>query len=131
VITGVVLLVAIFRIQLALSVHRNSFTRDEDDHIYSGYMSRKHGDCGLNPKHPPLVKLVAALPLLYLPVKLPALQNRFFKLEGFLGGKEFFFNNDAEECCSGRAWRRGSSRCCWRYWCSWRWRKCLAPGPDS
>lgn len=81
---------------MALSVHRNSFTWDEDDHIYAGYMSWKHGDFGLNPEHPPLVKLVAALPLLHMPVKMPALQNRFFKLEGFLGGKEFFFNNDAD-----------------------------------
>lgn len=96
VIAGVVLLVGVFWIQLALSVHRNSFTWDEDDHIYSGYRSWKHGDFGLNPEHPPLVKLVAALPLLHLPVKMPALQNRFFKLEGFLGGKEFFFNNDAD-----------------------------------
>ncbi len=31
-----------------------------------------------------------------MPVKMPALQNRFFKLEGFLGGKEFFFKNDAD-----------------------------------
>ena len=93
---GVALLIAIFWLQLALSVHRNSFTWDEDDHIYSGYMSWKHADFGLNPEHPPLVKLVAALPLLHLPVKMPALQNRFFKLEGFLGGKEFFFNNDAD-----------------------------------
>jgi 4-amino-4-deoxy-L-arabinose transferase-like glycosyltransferase len=96
VFTGAALLIAIFWLQLALSVHRNSFTWDEDDHIYSGYMSWKHGDFGLNPEHPPLVKLVAALPLLHLPIKMPALQNRFFKLEGFLGGKEFFFNNDAD-----------------------------------
>jgi len=27
-------------------VCRNSFTWDEDDHIYSGYMSWKHGDFG-------------------------------------------------------------------------------------
>jgi hypothetical protein len=96
VITGVVVLIGMFWLQLALSVHRNSFTWDEDDHIYSGYMSWKHGDFGLNPEHPPLVKLVATLPLLHLPVKMPALQNRFFRLEGFLGGKEFFFNNDAD-----------------------------------
>jgi hypothetical protein len=85
VITGVVVLIGMFWLQLALSVHRNSFTWDEDDHIYSGYMSWKHGDFGLNPEHPPLVKLVATLPLLHLPVKMPALQNRFFRLEGFLG----------------------------------------------
>jgi 4-amino-4-deoxy-L-arabinose transferase-like glycosyltransferase len=58
-------------------------------------MSWKHADFGLNPEHPPLVKLVAALPLLDMPIKMPVLQNRFFKLEAFLGGKDFFFKNDA------------------------------------
>jgi hypothetical protein len=69
---------------------------DEDDYIYSGYMSWKHGDFGLNPEHPPLVSLVTALSLLHLAVKMPALQSRLFKLEGFLGGREFFSNNDAD-----------------------------------
>jgi hypothetical protein len=132
VITGVVLLVAISWIQLALSVHRNSFTWDEDDHIYAGYMSWKHGDFGLNPEHPPLVKLIAALPLLHLPAKMPALQNRFFKLEGFLGGKEFFFNNNDADGMLFRARLAVSFFAALRrYWCSWRRRKCLAPGRDS
>jgi hypothetical protein len=60
-------------------------------------MSWKHADFGLNPEHPPLVKLVAALPLLNLPLKMPALQNRFFKLEAFLGDKDFLFQNDANQ----------------------------------
>lgn len=89
-------MLVILWLQLVLSVRQNSFTWDEDDHIYSGYMSWKQGDFGLNPEHPPLVKLLAAIPLLHLPIKMPALQNRFFKLEAFLGGKEFFFKNDAD-----------------------------------
>jgi hypothetical protein len=56
--------------------------------IYAGYMSWRHSDFGLNPEHPPLVKLVAALPLLRMPVRVPALQGRFFKHEAFLGGKD-------------------------------------------
>jgi len=83
-------------LQLALSVRQNSFTWDEDNHIYAGYMSWKHGDFGLNPEHPPLVKLLAAVPLLNMELKMPALQDRFFKLEAFLGGKDFFFRNDAD-----------------------------------
>ncbi|HEY1265600.1 MAG TPA: glycosyltransferase family 39 protein, partial [Terriglobales bacterium] len=78
-------------------MRRNSITWDEDDHIYAGYMSLKHGDFGLNPEHPPLVKMLAALPLLDLPLKMPALQARFFKIEAFLGGKEFIFQNDFEQ----------------------------------
>jgi len=33
---------------------------DEDDIIYAGYTTSKHGDFGLNPEHPPLVKLLAS-----------------------------------------------------------------------
>jgi hypothetical protein len=88
-------LLAVLLLQLAFSAQRNSITWDEDDHIYAGYMSWKHADFGLNPEHPPLVKLVAALPLLDMPLKMPVLQDRFFKHEAFLGGKDFFFKNDA------------------------------------
>ncbi|HYL83709.1 MAG TPA: tetratricopeptide repeat protein [Candidatus Angelobacter sp.] len=93
---GVISLLALLFLQLALSARRNSITWDEDNHIYAGYMSWKNGDFGLNPEHPPLVKLLAALPLRSMQLKLPAMQNRFFKIEAFLGGKEFLFKNDAD-----------------------------------
>jgi len=93
---GIAVLLAILFFQLAFSVRRNSITWDEDDHIYSGCMSWKHADFGLNPEHPPLVKLVAAIPLLRMPLHLPVLQNRFFKHEAFLGGKDFLFKNDGD-----------------------------------
>jgi len=89
------LLLALF-LQLAFSVHRNSITWDEDDHIFAGYMSWKHADFGLNPEHPPLVKLVAAIPLLNMPLNVPVLRDRFFKHEAFLDGKDFLFKNDAD-----------------------------------
>jgi hypothetical protein len=95
IVLGVCALLIVFVLQLFFSARRNSITWDEDDHIYSGYMSWKHADFGLNPEHPPLVKMVAALPLLNMPLKMPALQDRFFKLEAFLGGKDFLFKNDA------------------------------------
>ncbi|HME36274.1 MAG TPA: glycosyltransferase family 39 protein, partial [Candidatus Sulfotelmatobacter sp.] len=81
--------------QLALSVRQESITWDEDDHLYAGYMSWKAGDFGLNPEHPPLVKLLAALPVLPMQVKVPPLQGRNFKIEAFLNGKDFLFKNDA------------------------------------
>jgi 4-amino-4-deoxy-L-arabinose transferase-like glycosyltransferase len=92
---GVACLLSVLILQLALAGRANSITWDEDDHLYAGYMSWKHGDFGLNPEHPPLVKLLAAVPLLDLPLKMPPLQNRNFKHEGFLGGKDFLFQNDA------------------------------------
>ncbi len=93
---GVAALLALLLLQLALTVRTQSITWDEDDHLYAGYMSLKTGDFGLNPEHPPLVKMLAAAPLLNMPLRLPALQNREFKHEAFLGGKEFLFKNDAD-----------------------------------
>ncbi len=95
-IAGVAALLLVLLLQLAFSVRRNSITWDEDDHIYAGYMSWKHADFGLNPEHPPLVKLIASLPLLNMQLRVPALQDRNFKHEAFLGGKEFLFKNDAD-----------------------------------
>ena len=92
---GVCGFLAIFVLQFALTASRNSITWDEDDHIFAGYMSWKHGDFGLNPEHPPLVKLVAAVPLLHLPLKVPTIRDRDFKVEAFLDGKDFIFKNDA------------------------------------
>src|SRR3954471_21851095 len=93
---GVVCLLVVLGLQLVLSVRRESQTWDEGDHIYAGYMSWKHADFGLNPEHPPLVKLIASLPLLNMDLRVPALQDRYFKHEAFLGGKDFLFKNDAD-----------------------------------
>ena len=93
---GVAALLLVLFLQLAFSTHRNSITWDEDDHIFAGYMSWKHADFGLNPEHPPLVKLVAAIPLLNMPLKVPVVQDREFKHEAFLDGKDFLFKNDAD-----------------------------------
>ncbi len=96
VVAGVAALLAILVLQLAFSIRQDSITWDEDDHIYSGYMSLKTGDFGLNPEHPPLVKMLAALPLLSMDLKVPPLQGREFKHEAFSNGKEFVFGNDAD-----------------------------------
>ncbi len=95
-VAGVVGLLAILVFQMALSIRQESITWDEDDHLYAGYMSWKTGDFGLNPEHPPMVKMLAALPILGMDLKVPPLQKRNFKLEAFLGGKDFLFKNDAD-----------------------------------
>ena len=63
-LAGVALLLAIFAAELALSTRQQSQTFDEAAHILAGYRSWKSFDFGINPEHPPLVKLVAAIPLL-------------------------------------------------------------------
>jgi hypothetical protein len=93
-VIAVFLLLAAFGLQLVLSSQRNSVTWDEGHHLYSGYRTLTHLDYGINPEVPPLVKMVAALPLLRMPLTVPPLQGRFFKDEAFLGGKDFLFDND-------------------------------------
>jgi 4-amino-4-deoxy-L-arabinose transferase-like glycosyltransferase len=82
---------------LLLSVRRQSQTWDEANHIYAGYRSWTDADFGLNPEHPPMVKLLATAPLLSAPLKTPKLEGRFFKEDAFLGGKDFLYQNDADQ----------------------------------
>jgi dolichyl-phosphate-mannose-protein mannosyltransferase len=93
---GVIGLLTALVLQLSLSVSRESPTWDEGDHIFAGYRSLTHRDFGLNPEHPPVVKMLAAAPLLSMPLKVPEVRNRFFMQEAFLDGKDFLFGNDAD-----------------------------------
>ena len=90
-------LLILLSLQLFFSVRRESQTWDEANHIFTGYRSWTHGDFGLNPEHPPLVKLLATVPLLWLPLKSPELKESFFKEDAFLRGKEFLYQNDADK----------------------------------
>ena len=93
---GVISLLAALVLQLILSVSRESPSWDEGDHIFAGYRSLTHMDFGLNPEHPPVVKMLAAAPLLSMPLKVPEVRNRSFMHEAFLDGKEFLFSNDVD-----------------------------------
>lgn len=58
------LLVALL-IQAWCSIERINLTSDEGTHLASGYSYWKTQDFRLNREHPPLVKLIASLPLLF------------------------------------------------------------------
>ena len=62
--------------------------------MYAGYRMWKSGDFGLNPEHPPLVKLLATLPVLRENLWLPPLKGIFFKGEAYLGGRDWLEHND-------------------------------------
>jgi hypothetical protein len=82
-------------VQLAGMAWANSATWDEADHTYAAYMQWRHGDFGLNAEHPPLVKFLAALPLLSMHLKEPPLADQPYRLQEVRGGKDFVFQNDA------------------------------------
>ena len=62
-IPAVALLFLIYGLEMFLSARLESQTFDEPAHLYAGYSYWLRGDFGINPEHPPLVKLVASLPL--------------------------------------------------------------------
>jgi hypothetical protein len=99
-LAGLCFLLLVLSLQLFLSVRRESQTWDEANHIFCGYRTWTHGDFGLNPEHPPLVKLLATAPLLWSQWRTPVLEERFFKEDAFLRGKEFLYQNDPEKILS-------------------------------
>ena len=94
---GAAVLLVVMLGELTFSVSRQSLSWDEGDHLFAGYMSWKTGDFGINPEHPPLVKALAALPLLSMHLKVPAPKGLpFFKDEAYFDGRDLIFNNGGE-----------------------------------
>ena len=54
-----------------LSIRDDSFTFDETAHVTAGFSYLTQKDMRLNPEHPPLIKDLAALPLLFLNLNFP------------------------------------------------------------
>src|SRR5581483_4067783 len=64
-------LIVIMITQLWTSVVQLSITSDEIDHLHAAYRYWQCNDFGWNPEHPPLVKIIAALPLLAMHINDP------------------------------------------------------------
>jgi hypothetical protein len=97
IVIGAALLLAVMAAELALSARQQSQAFDEAVHIFAGYRYWKNFDFGANPEHPPLVKLVATLPLLRLPLRVPvSLPDADFKMVEYAAGRDFLYGNDAK-----------------------------------
>ena len=71
---------------------------DEITHLASGYAYLKTGEIKLNPQHPPLIKILAAFPLLFLDIKFNP-ENQYFagaELKEWKFGQDFFFENNPD-----------------------------------
>ncbi len=82
--------------QLWTSVIQLSITSDEVDHLHAAYRYWQCNDFGWNPEHPPLMKLVAGLPLQMMHVNDPfphACGAQNSKVLDFLAGHQFVFSN--------------------------------------
>lgn len=85
-VPAITILLLIFGAEMFLSVRQESQTFDEPAHLYAGYSYWLRSDFGVNPEHPPLVKLVAALPAMVSRPKYPEPTNRFFRADSVVGG---------------------------------------------
>lgn len=95
-VTAISLLV-ILALELTLTIRRETQTWDEACHIFAGYRYWTRGDFAMNPEHPPLVKLIAAAPLLPLRLKGPERKDLFSKEEDFTSATQFVYSNNAEQ----------------------------------
>jgi dolichyl-phosphate-mannose--protein O-mannosyl transferase len=86
-------LLTLLIVQVVVAIRGQSLTWDEGNHIFSGVEIWHTHDYSFNPEHPPMVKMLGALALMPLPIRIPQPQGRFFKAEAYLDGTELLFHN--------------------------------------
>ena len=84
-------------------IRTQSLTFDEAADFYAGYAIWKTRDYGLNAAHPPLVKMLATIPLLDLSLRMPPLPHHH--LEANLCGRDFVFDNGPKYDAQQLIWR--------------------------
>lgn len=92
-----VLLAATFLLPF-FSAQNFSPASDEITHLPSGYSYWKTGFINLNPQHPPLVKLIASFPLLFMDLKFDEKDPNLFGplKDEWKFGSNFLFSNDVD-----------------------------------
>lgn len=94
-----VLLFVVFAFQLVYHAVRTSATVDEPFHILAGHRHWQCGDFGINPEHPPLLKLLATAPLNFRQLSEPPWEcgSKFTaKFDGFSYGNTFIVENGVD-----------------------------------
>lgn len=84
----VLILLVAFVLQGYFSLLGDSAIEDEPPHIGAGYSYLAKGDLRMNPEHPPLIKELAAVPMLFLGLKVD------WQSKNWLEGKEWEFGDD-------------------------------------
>jgi len=95
-----VLLFAVFAFQLVYHAVRTSATVDEPFHILAGHRYWQCRDFGINPEHPPLLKLLATVPLNFRQLSEPPWpcgSKLTTKFDGFSYGSTFIVDNGVDD----------------------------------
>lgn len=95
----IIILLAFFVIQVVFSMMEDSAIEDEPPHISSGYALLKTGDARMNPEHPYLIKILAALPLLFQNINLDLSYESWQKSDEWKFGDDFLYRmgNNADQ----------------------------------
>ena len=89
-------LIVVFWLQMVLALPKLSPTGDEVAHLPAGYTYWTTRDFRLNPEHPPLAKLIAAFPLLFLKPKADLNSHDWQAADQAVFGYRFVYTNDAD-----------------------------------
>lgn len=81
-----------FSLQVSTAL-QESQTIDEGVHLSAGLSYWRTGDFRLNPEHPPLVKMFAAVPLLFTSITLPIDDATWRTWDQYAFGKLFLYHN--------------------------------------
>ncbi len=71
-------------------------TFDEGNHMAAGYSYLSQGDYRMNPEHPPLGKLLAAVPLLWFRPAVPAKSDAWFQAKQWEFSDEFLYGGNLD-----------------------------------
>ena len=96
-----IILLAIMFLSALFSMQKDALTFDELAHIPAGYSYLTQKDYRVNPEHPPLVKDLSAIPLLFLNLNFPSENSNWTQKENaptwwiqFDLGTEFIYKSD-------------------------------------
>ena len=92
----IILVILIIIISFALNITsaiNQSQTTDEGVHITAGYSYLKYNDFKINPEHPPLIKIISAVPLLFLDLNFPDNSSYWEEEEQWGLAKKFLYES--------------------------------------
>jgi 4-amino-4-deoxy-L-arabinose transferase-like glycosyltransferase len=93
---AVAVLTSAFCLQALLAIPQLSATSDELPHLAGGYSYWTTRDFRINPEHPPLIKLISALPLLLMRPQFDTTHPGWTTPSQWVFGFVFLYGNDAD-----------------------------------
>jgi 4-amino-4-deoxy-L-arabinose transferase-like glycosyltransferase len=95
-IVVLVIILAAFCVQALLALPKLSATTDEPVHLAAGFSYWQTRDFRMNQEHPPLAKLIAAFPLLFIHPKFDTAHDDWKTAAEYPFGFKFLYQNDAD-----------------------------------